>query len=382
MKIAIVRSFPSVLDSSQYNVQEFGLAKALLLCGISTDVYCAGNDNETSVSVLEEKNNSIARVIHLRCIEVAPHNGIFPELLQLLKNGSYDLIQAQDFEQITVFRTARFAVAHKIPFVIHQGVYDNRKYGKFQKLWIKFFRGTCGCFLAKNTSACIAKTDVAKKYLAKAGFSNITVLPIGLNSSRFSQPDKKEWRTTLGVGSSTNILLYIGIIEERRNVDFLIRVTDKLIKSGHSVCLVIAGSGPQQTECEELVRALNLENNVMFLGMVKQKDLPSLYDIADLFLLASNSEIVGMVLLESLYFNVPIFSTATAGGMDIVDTRFGKVFNSLDENDWSKEISCYLTNLERSPFNKKALADIPFERSWDTLSEKYAAFYRQLVAKK
>lgn len=379
MKIAIIRSFPSVLDASKYNVQEFGLAKAMVAFGISVDVYCAGNNDETRFSILKESDGIIARVVHLRYREVPPHNGLFPDLLQLLQGGSYDLIQAQDFEQITVFRAARFAATHNIPFVIHQGVYDNSAYGRLQKLWVALFRETCGRYLAKNTAACIAKTDVAKEYLEDAGFHDITVLPIGLDHSKLDTNEDRDWRGEIGICTTTKTLLYVGIIEKRRNVDFLIRVTDRLLKSGKDVCLVVAGRGPQQAECEDLVRSLGINDRVFFIGMREQKELPGLYKLAELFLLASNSEIVGMVLLESLYCNLPIFSTATAGGKDIVGVRFGKVFENLDVSDWAADISSYLDNPERFPFSKEKLAGMPFERSWQALGERYASFYQKIV---
>ncbi len=79
----------------------------------------------------------------------------------------------------------------------------------------------------------------------------------------------------------------------------------------------MAGDGPIYTKVKQRIAQENI-NNVHVIGKILQEYLKSLYETADYFLLASNYEIYGMVVLEALYFGCPVLSTKTAGPTDMI----------------------------------------------------------------
>ncbi|MBC8179799.1 glycosyltransferase family 4 protein [candidate division KSB1 bacterium] len=377
MKVAIVRPYASVLSEKGYNVQEFGLAKGLLKEGINVDVYCAGKGSEIEKIDYKKEHDAKVRIIRMPYKTVLYIQGIFSGLFRLLKNEKYDLLQTQGYQQVTSFLITWFGTQNNIPVVMHEGLYET-DYGRMMNLIIKVFNQTLGIYMRKNIIACIAKTDMAKASLIKDGFRNIKKLPIGLDVEKFNNFENISWRKRLGLSEAASILLYVGVIEPRRNLDFTIKIVNELVKKRKPVYLVIVGSGPDEKKCRNLSKDLNLGKHVIFLGRVNQKELPSLYQEADLFLLPSNYEIVGMVLLESLYFGLPVISTRTAGGLDIVNERAGKLIGKLSVEKWAEFILSYLDDPNKYGF-REYLNKYPFERSWDKLGQKYAEFYKSVI---
>lgn len=90
--------------------------------------------------------------------------------------------------------------------------------------------------------------------------------------------------------------------------------------------------------------------------------------IADLFVLPSKYEIFGMVMLESLYFGVPVLSSKTAGSLEILkNEKLGKIVE-LEENRWINEIQ-YMLSQEYNPSDMKNY--IEQNHNWDILAKKY-----------
>lgn len=378
MRIAVVRPFPTVLSDTGYNVQEFGLGRALANQGINVDIYCAGHAQKAEISEYYRSGDQVVRIFRLPCKTILFNHGIFKKLFAYLKKTPYDIIQTQGYEQITSFFLAVFAARRGIPLIVHEGLYEN-DYGRVINSLLKLFHLTLGRYIRYYSSQTIAKTEMARSLAAQKGFKNLCTLPIGLDLEKFSDAQAIDWRTELGLEPESALLLYVGIIEPRRNVDFLIQLIHAVSKRVQKpVYLLIVGAGPKEAACKQLAADLGVSDQVLFLGKRDQSELPSLYRQADLFLLASDYEIVGMVLLESLYFCLPVVSTRTAGGMDIVCDRCGRLFKRKDIRQWSDFIVSYLS--DPAPYGFKAyLQKAPFNRSWAWVGKRYADLYHQIT---
>jgi N-acetyl-alpha-D-glucosaminyl L-malate synthase BshA len=75
--------------------------------------------------------------------------------------------------------------------------------------------------------------------------------------------------------------------------------------------LILVGDGPDRSTCEILVRELELQDHVHFLG--KQLELVPILSAADLFLMPSQSESFGLSALEAMACSVPVISSSVGG---------------------------------------------------------------------
>ena len=105
-------------------------------------------------------------------------------------------------------------------------------------------------------------------------------------------------------------ILYVGVLEPRKNVDRLIAAFGQAGARLGGLDLVIAGRrGWMYDEIFAKVQALGLEKRVRFTGYVAQEDLPGLYGGARLFAYPSRYEGFGLPVLEAMRCGVPVVTT-------------------------------------------------------------------------
>jgi len=113
-----------------------------------------------------------------------------------------------------------------------------------------------------------------------------------------------------------SFILYVGTIEERKNLLTLIKA---LHYGKIDMPLVVIGkSTPYLNKIVEFIERHSLIN-IIFCDIVQNQDLPGIYQMADLFVYPSIFEGFGIPILEALYSRIPVIaskgsSLAEAGG--------------------------------------------------------------------
>ncbi len=100
--------------------------------------------------------------------------------------------------------------------------------------------------------------------------------------------------------------------------DILIRAVAKLHERGVDVALRIAGSGPAELELRELVHSLNIEDEVHFLGSIGDVEVIRELQKADVFVLVSHAEPLGVAYMEAMSCGVVTIGTAAGGVAEII----------------------------------------------------------------
>jgi len=109
-------------------------------------------------------------------------------------------------------------------------------------------------------------------------------------------------------GNPTDFLMvYIGRLGAEKRLKDLKQVLQKMPPNTR-LCLV--GTGPQEAELKEYFRG----TNTVFTGQLHGDDLSKAFASADVFLMPSDSETLGFVVLESMASGVPVIG-ANAGGI-------------------------------------------------------------------
>lgn len=106
------------------------------------------------------------------------------------------------------------------------------------------------------------------------------------------------------------ILVHISNFRTVKRVPDVIRIFHEVHKKLPAK-LILIGDGPDRSACELLVRELNLNDHVRFLG--KQQDLVPILSASDLFLMPSQSESFGLSALEAMACEVPVISSSVGG---------------------------------------------------------------------
>ena len=93
--------------------------------------------------------------------------------------------------------------------------------------------------------------------------------------------------------------------------------------------LLPVGDGPVKNELEELVKSLNIEENVIFTGAKKYEEIGKFYQLGNVFVSASITETQGLTFAEAMAAGVPVVAKNDPSILGIVnDEETGLLFNS------------------------------------------------------
>ena len=119
-----------------------------------------------------------------------------------------------------------------------------------------------------------------------------------------------------GLGEAGRVVLTVGTLKKVKRHDLLLQAFARIAEPGLTLCIL--GEGEERSRLEALVRDLGLQGRVSMPGYMA--DPSAWYAHADLFVLTSDYEGFGNVLVEAMDYGVPIVSTdCPAGPREILD---------------------------------------------------------------
>jgi phosphatidylinositol alpha-1,6-mannosyltransferase len=150
----------------------------------------------------------------------------------------------------------------------------------------------------------------------------VHTLPLGTDPA-FFQPglDTREVRARYGLGER-RWLLSVARLVPYKGLDTGLKVLAEL-RQYPDLGYAVVGSGEQLSELHTMTRALGLEDRVRFLTDVPDRDLPALYNCAEVYLGLSRSteldvEGFGISLVEASACGIPVVAARSGGIPDAV----------------------------------------------------------------
>ena len=376
MKIVIVRTTTHIVDLETYNCQEVGLAKALSRKGHKA--YIITPDHRAEHIRMDVDGGLPVDIYKVTFVSlnkfICWHKGVG----KILKEIRPDLININSFCSTMCLYYAVWRQRHGCKAVAIQGNYRTTQKPVLKQLESLFLH-TIGKYILDNVDGVGAKTVWAGNFVQRFKKTPFALTRIGLDVTKFENPAMVDWRERLCLANK-KVLLYVGVQEPRRNPCFLVDVLSKLPEE---YVLLLVGAGPQIEEVNRRIASLHLTDRVLQLGKMPQSELPSLYEACDLFLLASSYEIYGMVLLEAMYFGLPVVSTLTAGSDCIIENgKDSIIMPRLDSGDWSCEIVGLLSDRQRYKAMKEAARNkIRNNLVWNKTVDEFLSLYRSALEK-
>jgi glycosyltransferase involved in cell wall biosynthesis len=153
----------------------------------------------------------------------------------------------------------------------------------------------------------------------------IRVIRSGVDTDRFAPRDRALARQKLGVAESARLVLFVGNLEPRKQLDVLFRALHQIKPRVPAAQLVIVGSGEsagaldQTQPLQKLSVELGLQSVLRFVGRVSEEALLQWYAAADVFVLPSSSEAQGIVALEAMACGLPVVASAVGGLLGTLD---------------------------------------------------------------
>jgi phosphatidylinositol alpha-mannosyltransferase len=218
----------------------------------------------------------------------------------------------------------------------------------------------------------IAVSKTALKYFEKFKKPK-TIIPNGVNLNLFNPKNKKIGKFLDGKIN----LLFVGRIEERKGLIYLLRSFSILKMKYQNLRLIVAGDGPERKNCEKFTKENNLKD-VVFLGTV-EKELPSLYATCDIFCAPSIfGESFGLVILEAMASGKPVIGFANEGYRELLKGKKGEGFlaKPKDFKEMAKKIEILIKNEKlRKEMGEWGLKEAE-KYSWSKIAERVLDFYQ------
>jgi len=218
---------------------------------------------------------------------------IYFEAKKFLKQERYDVITVQD-----VYFVGWLAVklAKKFNIALEIQVHGFEKFSGIRKILAKK--------ILRNADAIrVVSQGLSRKLVNefKLRADKITVVPI--YTEHITHNIEPGRRTTHNDGKF--VFLTVGRLVPVKNIEMQIRAIKKLRIKNYE--LRIVGDGPLKKRLEIQSEKLGIADKIKFLGW--QDNLAKFYSQVDAFLLTSNAEGWGMVVVEAAQFSLPIIMT-------------------------------------------------------------------------
>jgi len=292
---------------------KFEEIEKLVLIGFKTnekfDGYIYNRRSENKIFVVGPKFREEKRYILDRLVN------IFLTLKEIWKNREVlkdvDLVFAAFFEYIVFEFLLLKLICKKAKFVVYIiGDYPEWNYNKKKKKLLKTFLLVSQRLSQLLADECwILSNYLMSKYKTK---NSVLVRSSSIKKEDISLPK------TINVEKIT--LIFVGRFAKEKNPHIPILVAKALKEKGYNVNLNLVGDGELKADIEELIRRLELNENVKMFGWIK--DRRKLFEIlkeSDILLFTSKpGEGLGLTILEAMSQGLPVIATKCGGPEEVI----------------------------------------------------------------
>lgn len=175
------------------------------------------------------------------------------------------------------------------------------------------------------------------------------------------------------------ILCHISNFRKVKRVEDVMRVFAK-VDAVKSSKLLLVGDGPERFLIEELCRKLDLCDKVKFLGKIR--DPRHVLQLADLFILPSETESFGLAALEAMSAGVPVISSNTGGIPEVnIHGVSGLLSNVGDVDDMAENALTVLESDESLEKYKAGALKQATEFDINKIVKQYEDLYLKVLSK-
>jgi phosphatidyl-myo-inositol alpha-mannosyltransferase len=204
---------------------------------------------------------------------------------------------------------------------------------------------------------------------------NIRYIPNGIDIKKF------QTKPTLAVKHpKMKTILYIGRLEGRKGLKYLIRAFKELSDRNQDVQLLIAGSGPDESKLRDYVNELEVPR-VTFMGFISDRDKIHYLHRADVFCSAANrGESFGIVLLEAMAAGCPIVAGDNLGYQSVLkETGALSLVNPKDTVDFARRLEIMMSDQGLRKLWLDWAVKYVQQYSWDKVVGQYEDAYKAAV---
>lgn len=184
------------------------------------------------------------------------------------------------------------------------------------------------------------------------------------------------------VNSGKFVFLFVGYLIEYKNVAFTLKALAEVKKTNSDFIFKIVGAGPDEKNFRRQVKELGLEENVEFLGAIRDREkLNEVYASADVFLFSSVIDTDGIVIEESANAGVPSLVIKGTGASERLTDGVTGFKSEYSVKDYSEKI-LFLMQQDREFLREVGVSARGVYKSWEDIAKQYKNLYNSLLKEK
>ncbi|MBP2144596.1 rhamnosyl/mannosyltransferase [Methanofollis sp. W23] len=352
------------------------LSKSLIQRGHEVDVITS---DYPAVRGMDEIDG--VQIFRHRCLARPLRNPLTPGFFHLTREyKDYDLVHTHNEHSTAAIATSLGRMFNDLPVLLTchgRLIFGDHIRDRLERLYSL----TIGWSIFARADGIVVNSVDDRAYVLSIHPHAMDKMFVVHNAVDPRQLDAVPEEPPAGMPSSGFILLYVGRLIRRKGLEWLIRAMATIKKTDPTTDLrcILVGEGEDQDYFTELIRELGVSDSVFLMGAVTQAELVYLYRHADLFVLPSLSEVCPTVVLEAMYFGLPVITTDIPGVRDhfsccasLVPPRDEQalaeaILTVSGDHALSQRLSRIGQNLVRTKY------------TWETVSKNYESIYQKVV---
>lgn len=340
------------LDKEEWDVEVICLSK--LLTGTAPTL-----EQRATYDALKEAGISV------RVIPKTTKDGIlmFHQLVQYLRQAQPDIVHTHLFaSDVWGTLAARRAGVRVVVSTEHN---INKNEGRTKHVLKCYVRAKQNIVVAVSEAV---QQDLLKNCLAVRKRKNCIVIPNTVDLKQFA------YQPHVGLHDPVELLVVGRLVKQKGHENLL----KALVQLQHPFRLRIVGEGVLRKELEKKVKALNLQDHVVFDGA--STDVVAAYAAADIVLIPSRWEGFGIVALEAMASGVPVIAADVDGLRECIqDGITGMLVNMKKPNAVAEAIDALIADPDRRhSLAQQARTHVEQEYSRESMIQRYTELYYSL----
>ncbi len=279
-------------------------------------------------------------------------------------------------------------LSRKIPLILTtHGMEEFRSHVKLKHLAYSPFRSGMRTIASKSDALVITDKSLVKlvdEYL-KATRQKQVVIPNAVDPEVIrclgDRSRGMELVSQFGLKEASPLFLSVGRIEINKGFDVLVSALAEVAsRLPESWAWILVGTGPEGGKIERAIEREGLTDRVVMAGQLSDRDLHSLYSIADWFVHPTLYEGSSLVTLEAMAHALPVIASATGGLPDkVVDGQTGFLVPPGDRAALSQAL-VEAVSCDVASFGKAGRRLCEEQFSWNVVAPQYIALYKRMIA--
>lgn len=234
-------------------------------------------------------------------------------------------------------------------------------FGVIRRTILKHLLNTCRVNIVHNMKAMNSFSTYIKDK------NSILLSAAGINVTKYKTYNKEEVRKELGLGDET-VILFAGRICKSKGIKELIKAFE-MVKEQHS-SIRLAVAGPLQ---EERLKPL-VEK--YWIGFQNTQELQKWFTASDIFCMPTFYEPFGVILLEALYYAIPIITTDVYSINEWFPRENAIFISPKDIDSLKNAINDLMDEKKRRKMNRNGKQIVLDNYTWEKICQRYIDVYR------